>query len=203
MADVVSSSEFEAEPLRKQLKELTESCNTTLSEHILSPYTITLGDEFQGIASSLESAIKTIFFFEEESLRKQNDFKLHYALHFGKIDTKINPDIAYEMMGPGLTRTRELLTNKKRGRKRFEFDLYDETETLQFSRLFEVLDVFILSWKKEDYPLILDMIQNDNNAEVGEMYEKNRDQIWKRRRTLMINEYNQLKDFILTYIQQL
>jgi len=106
-------------------------------------------------------------------------------------------------MGPGLTRTRELLTNKKRGRKRFEFDLYDETETLQFSRLFEVLDVFILSWKKEDYPLILDMIQNDNNAEVGEMYEKNRDQIWKRRRTLMINEYNQLKDFILTYIQQL
>ncbi|MEX0722838.1 MAG: SatD family protein [Gracilimonas sp.] len=202
MADVVSSSEYEAESLRKQLKELTERCNKQLSKNILSPYTITLGDEFQGIATSLEAAIEAFFFFEEETLRKQYDFKLHYALHYGKIDTRINPDIAYEMMGPGLTRARELLASKKRGRKRFEFDLSDETESLQFSRLFEVLDAFILSWKTEDYPLIIDMIENENNAEVGEIHNKNRDQIWKRRKTLMINEYNLLKDFILTYIKQ-
>lgn len=62
-----------------------------------------------------------------------------------------------------------------------------------------MLDALILGWKKEDYLLIMDMINNENNAEVGKLHGKNRDQIWKRRRTLMINEYNQLKNFILTY----
>tara|TARA_R110002049_G_scaffold233444_1_gene406754 strand:+ start:547 stop:714 length:168 start_codon:yes stop_codon:yes gene_type:complete len=52
-----------------------------------------------------------------------------------------------------------MLTSKKRSRKRFEFDLNNESKSVQFSRLFEVLDTIILSWKKEDYLLILDMIK--------------------------------------------
>ncbi|HET8864060.1 MAG TPA: SatD family protein [Gracilimonas sp.] len=203
MGDVVSSSSYEAKSLHKELKILIQSCNKELRADILSPYTITLGDEFQGIATSLEASIKTLFFMEEECLKQELDFKLHYALHFGEIETEINPNIAYEMMGPGLTKAREMLTSKKRSRKRFEFDLSNKRESLQFSRLFEVLDAIILSWKKEDYALILDMIKNENNAEVGEKHEKNRDQIWKRRKTLMVNEYNQLKNFMLTYIQSL
>lgn len=46
------------------------------------------------------------------------------------------------------------------------------------------------------------MIKNENNAEVAEKHDKNRDQIWKRRKTLMVNEYNLLKQFILTYIKE-
>lgn len=42
---------------------------------------------------------------------------------------------------------------------------------------------------------------NDNNEEVGKLHGKNRAQILKRRKTLMITEYNLLKDFIQTYIK--
>lgn len=203
MGDIVSSSSYESRTLHKELKEVTASCNSDLKNEILSPYTITLGDEFQGIAKSLESAIKTLFYFEEAFLKKEYHFKLHYVLHYGEIETEVNKEIAYEMMGPGLTKARELLTNKKRTRKRFEFELGDKTSTLQFTRLFEVLDTIILSWKQEDYALIIDMINNDNNAEVGKKHDKNRDQIWKRRKNLMINEYNQLKKFTLTFTKKL
>ena len=202
MGDVVSSSDKNAIKLRKSLKSVVESCNSQLQSEILSPFTITLGDEFQGISKSLKSAVKTLFYFEEQCLREESDFKLHYVLHFGRIDTEINLKIAYEMMGPGLTKARELLSSKKRDRRRFEFDLGDKEETGQFNRLFEVLDAIILSWKKEDYSLILDMIANDNNQEVGDKHDKNRDQIWKRRKTLMIKEYNLLKEFILNYISE-
>ncbi len=201
MGDVVNSSDYDGEVLSKGLKELVESTNKKFGKAILSPLTITLGDEFQGILSSVSSGIDLLFHLEEELLRTEPDFKLHYVLLLGEIETEINPDIAYEMMGKGLTEARKMLSSKKRSRKRFRFKLQNKEQTEQLSRIFEVLDTIILNWKKEDYPLILDMINNDNNSEVGELHDKNRDQIWKRRKTLMINEYNLLKDFIKTYIK--
>ncbi|MEP2446092.1 MAG: SatD family protein [Balneola sp.] len=201
MGDVVNSSDYDGEVLSKGLKELVESTNKKFGKAILSPLTITLGDEFQGILSSVSSGIDLLFHLEEELLRTEPDFKLHYVLLLGEIETEINPDIAYEMMGKGLTEARKMLSSKKRSRKRFRFKLQNKEQTEQLSRIFEVLDTIILNWKKEDYPLILDMIKNDNNSEVGELHDKNRDQIWKRRKTLMINEYNLLKDFIKIYIK--
>ncbi len=201
MGDVVNSSDYDGEVLSKGLKELVESTNKKFGKAILSPLTITLGDEFQGILSSVSTGIDLLFHLEEELLKTEPDFKLHYVLLLGEIETEINPDIAYEMMGKGLTEARKMLSSKKRNRKRFRFKLQNKEQTEQLSRIFEVLDTIILNWKKEDYPLILDMIKNDNNSEVGELHDKNRDQIWKRRKTLMINEYNLLKDFIKTYIK--
>jgi hypothetical protein len=201
MGDVVNSSDYDGEVLSKGLKELVESTNKKFGKAILSPLTITLGDEFQGILSSVSTGIDLLFHLEEKLLKTEPDFKLHYVLLLGEIETEINPDIAYEMMGKGLTEARKMLSSKKRNRKRFRFKLQNKEQTEQLSRIFEVLDTIILNWKKEDYPLILDMINNDNNSEVGELHDKNRDQIWKRRKTLMINEYNLLKDFIKTYIK--
>jgi len=203
MGDVVSSKDYDSQTLQKQLNNITESCNKALRNDLLSPYTITLGDEFQGIPNTLLTAIRTLFFYEEECLRQNLDFKLHYVVHYGKIDTKINPEIAYEMMGPGLTKARELLGSKKRDRKRFQILLDNKVLTQQLNRLFEVLDSIIRSWKIDDYLLILDMINNDNNAEVGEKHGKNRDQIWKRRKTLMVHEYNLIKEAIVTSIEHL
>lgn len=201
MGDVVNSSDYDGEVLSKGLKELVESTNKKFSKDILSPLTITLGDEFQGVLNSVSTGIDLLFHLEEELLKAEPDFKLHYVLLLGEIETEINPEIAYEMMGKGLTEARKMLSSKKRNRKRFRFKLQNKEQTEQLSRIFEVLDTIILNWKKEDYPLILDMINNDNNSEVGELHDKNRDQIWKRRKTLMINEYNLLKDFIKIYIK--
>ena len=201
MGDVVNSSDYDGEVLSKGLKELVENTNTKFGNSILSPLTITLGDEFQGVLNSVSSGIDLLFHFEEELLKTEPDFKLHYVLLLGEIETEINPDIAYEMMGEGLTEARKLLSSKKRNRKRFKFKLKNKEQSEQLTKIFDVLDTIILNWKKEDYPLILDMINNDNNSEVGELHDKNRDQIWKRRKTLMVNEYNLLKDFIKTYIK--
>jgi len=203
MGDVISSSKFDQKELSKNLKLLVESCNESLKSSILSPYTITLGDEFQGIASSLSSAVESIFYFEEQCLKNEYSFKLHYALLYGEISTEINREIAYEMMGSGLSNARELLTKKSRSRKRFKFDLADKNLTTQLMRLFEVADSIIQSWKTEDYQLIYDMIKIENNSEVAALHNKNRDQIWKRRKNLMVKDYNLLKEFILNYIEGL
>ncbi len=202
MGDVVSSSSYESGKLTTEFKSLVESVNDTFGNNILSPLTITLGDDFQAVLDSVETGIAIIFFIEEECLRRELDFKLHYVLHTGEIDTEINPDIAYEMLGEGLTTARKMLNIKKRDRKRFKISLKDETGSDQLNRLLEVTDSLIMNWKKEDYALIIDMIENENNSEVGEIHGKNRDQIWKRRKTLMIKEYSLLKEVVLTFIQK-
>ena len=203
MGDVVSSSSYKAEKLHTELKELVEVTNMTFRKNILSPLTITLGDEFQGVVDSLQSAVQIIFLLEEESLRRELNFRLHYVFHTGKIETDINPDIAYEMLGSGLTHARKLLTDKSRDRKRFVFDMGKNSLSEQLIRIFDVVDGLTQNWKKEDFKLIWSMIKNENNQEVGDEFDKNRDQIWKRRKTLMIKEYTQLKDFIFTYTDQL
>lgn len=200
MGDVIGSSDYEPEKLGKNLKDLVHSANEHLRNKTLSPYTVTLGDEFQGVTQSLESGIETLFYFEEERLDKELEFKLHYVLHFGKIDTEINQETSYGMLGKGLAEARKKLTTKKRDRKRFNFSLGKNEQAEQLNRLFEVLDGIIEKWKPDDFALILDMIRNDNDQEVGEKWGKDRSQIYKRRKTLMIHEYNLLKESIIKTI---
>lgn len=200
MGDVIGSSDYEPEKLGETLKKLVDSANEDIRNKMLSPYTVTLGDEFQGVTQSLKSGIETLFYFEEQRLAKELEFKLHYVLHFGKIETKINKETSYGMLGEGLTEARKKLTAKKRDRKRFNFSLEKKEQPEQLNRLFEVLDGITERWKQDDFLLILDMIRNDNDREVGEKQGKDRSQIYRRRKTLMINEYNLLKESIITTI---
>lgn len=203
MGDVVGSGNYEPATLGETLKSLVQTANENLKKGTLSPYTVTLGDEFQGVTKSLKAGIETLFYFEETRLSERLDFKLHYVLHYGKIETDINPETSYGMLGKGLTQAREKLTAKKRDRKRFNLSLGTSEHSTQYNRLFEVLDGITERWKKDDYSLILDMIRNQNDQEVGEKHGKDRSQIYRRRKTLMVKEYNLLKDFILTYTEEL
>ena len=201
MGDIVSSRKHNAKELKQDFTDLVSNCNAELSSGILSPYTITLGDEFQGIAKSMRSAIESIFYFEEARLKKSLNFKLRLVLLYGGIDTPINKKIAHGMMGPGLSKAREMLTDKKRGNPRFRFALPDEKIALQLNRIFSVLESLTAEWHKKDFPLIIDMLANDNNEEVGKKHGKNRSQIWKRRKSLRIDEYKTLKRVILDLIE--
>jgi len=183
--------------------ELVSSCNKNLKHDIISPYTVTLGDEFQGIATSLHAVIEAIFYMEETILRKGLTIKIRYVTVHGAIDTPINRLKAHTMMGDGLTKARKILTDKSRGEPRFRFDLPDAYTTNQLNRLFLILDGLTGRWKTGDGLLIFDMLANPHNEKVGAMHGKNRTQIWKRRRHLLIEEYRALKEAIMELGQQM
>jgi hypothetical protein len=201
MGDIVASRKYRGDVLLRDFKSLVSSCNADLASDILSPYTITLGDEFQGIPNSLNSALASIFYLEEMSREKGLNFKLRYVLHYGEIKTPLNRQIAYEMTGAGLTKARRMLNEKKRGLPRFRFDLKNRMLTNQLNRLFSVLDALTSEWQQKDYSLINDMLKQENNEAVGIKHGKNRTQIWKRRKRLRINEYKTLRDVIFNFIE--
>jgi len=199
MGDVIDSTHKDQPKLASQLADLVAYINNKYIEETLSPLTITLGDEFQGISKSIKFGVNSILDLEEEGIKRGFDFKLHYVLLEGAIETKINHEIAHGMMGEGLTRARNILTEKKRSRNRFRFELRDE-KLPGLENLFEVLDGIVSQWKLADFKLIYDMITISNDSVVGEKYNKDRSLIWRRRKTLMIKEYLLLKTFIQEYV---
>jgi hypothetical protein len=114
MADIINSRRKNSSLLMQQFKDIVSSVNKVKSENLISPLTITLGDEFQGLTNTIENGIKTIFDIEEIILDKQYDFKLRYVLLYGQIDTEINTSIAYEMLGEGLTNARRDINSLKK-----------------------------------------------------------------------------------------
>src|ERR1700743_3564273 len=98
MADIVGSRRMKQTQLKADFQNAVQYVNLMLPDQLLSPLTITLGDEFQGVAASLLAAIFVIFRLEEHIISASKRFKLRYVLVEGPIDTPINREIAYGMM---------------------------------------------------------------------------------------------------------
>lgn len=195
MGDIIASGAKPGDKLSQDFHQLIEQCNRDMARHILSPYTITLGDEFQGVGLSLQSVLQTIFYLEEAKLRNQFGFHLRMVMHHGVIETPINTEIAHGMLGPGLTQTRKLL-NEKQG-KRFVVDFEPPLECQLVQQAFDVCESIMRDWRVQDFKLIADMIESSDNTWVGERHGKNRSQIWKRRKSLRIEDYLKLRSIIL------
>src|SRR5688500_16577165 len=80
MADIVKSSRGNAKALMKAFSQAVASVNKQNHKHILSPLTITLGDEFQGVVRSVQSALQVIFDLEQQCMTAATPFKLRYVI---------------------------------------------------------------------------------------------------------------------------
>lgn len=197
MADVISSREREPAQLMTEFENLVATANEVLSDGIMSPLTITLGDEFQGVVRSLHDAVRAMIWLEEARLKGEFTSMLRYVVHYGEIATPLNQAIAHGMLGSGLAEARQELSDKRRGRPRFRLDLSDQRLASQLGRLLEVMFALTRDWKPEDSKLLFDMMLNSNNEAVAAAHNKNRSQIWKRRKNLFVDEYASLRGVVL------
>lgn len=206
MADVIGSGNRNGHDLMINFKEIVDLINKKNKKILLSPLTITLGDEFQGIPCSLESSISLILQIEEQLILLQKKLKLRYVLHHGIIDTPINPNIAYEMLGEGLTRARHLLESLKSERRdRFHVELKDnmylgELLDLAFVGYQSIVD----SWRFKDFEVVRDFINYKGDyKKVAQKSGKDNSSVFRRRDSLQIREYFSSKKLLSMLALQL
>lgn len=198
MADIIDSRYSESSMLMYEFKNLVLNINKLKKNDLISPLTITLGDEFQGIASSIKSAINLIFLTEEFLLSNELQFKLRYVLNYGIIDTPINKNIAYEMLGEGLSEARTKLNHLKESNRRFSINLKIEQKNVEkiLNDSFQIYQYFVDNWKIEEYNLVGEFLAQKDYKIIAKELNMNRSSTWRRQKSLNIEEYETVKRII-------
>ena len=197
MADIVKSSGRNAKTLMKGFSDVVNAVNKKNRKEILSPLTITLGDEFQGVVSNVQSALKVIFDLEELSMVAAAPFQLRYVVVEGDIQTGINKTKAHAMLGPGLTEARELLLNLKTTRSRFQVKVRNESQTEDLNLMFVVMQGIEDQWTPARKKVASAFLKFGDYRTVAEKLKKDPSVIWKRRKSLMITEFNAIQKLMM------
>ncbi len=90
-----------------KLKKVLNEINNKYSNDIASKFTITLGDEFQGLLKSRKNIINIIFDIE----MKMSPISLRFGVGIGDISTEINYEYSSEIDGSSYHRARAMIEN--------------------------------------------------------------------------------------------
>lgn len=198
MADIVNSRKENSKNLIVDFKEIVNFVNDKWSDNILSPLTITLGDEFQSVVNTTENAYKIIFDIEEYIVKNNIRLKLRYVVNYGEIETEINNNIAYEMLGNGLTLAREKLNELKTSKNRFFIITKQNTEAEEIiNSLFKIYENYIDGWKYNEFYIVREFLLNKHYQQIAENLDMNISSSWRRQKSLNIEEYSICKKLIL------
>lgn len=202
MADIIESGKKNSIQLMEDFKEFVDEVNKTFSDGVLSPLTITLGDEFQCVLKDLSASIHIMLYLEELKIHKKKNFQFRYVLNQGDIETPINKEVAYGMLGKGLTEAREKLAEYKNTRHRFLISIENKLQQEMLMNAFKVFENIIDKWDIEkDYEVVSNFITLKDYKLVSEAVHKTRSQLWKREKTLKIESYDSIKNIIQLIIQ--
>jgi hypothetical protein len=195
MADIIGSRTAGQEQLMIEFKALVSTINEENKHRLVSPLTITLGDEFQAVIESVADAVQIVIKLEETLISRNSTYKLRYVIVEGLIETPINKEIAYGMMGDGLTRARKYLENLKKDDGRFFIWLKNQEKKKALNNLFLALQDLTADWNiQRDHQLIMTFLKYRDYKRVAMELKKERSLMWKREKSLKINAYFALKE---------
>lgn len=154
------------EKMRNTLNEINEKYASDIS----SKFTITLGDEFQGLLCKGANTMSII----SEIERKMYPIKIRFGVGVGEITTDINYEMAIGADGPGYYKARTaidfLKENKKRKQSsasdiRFEVDGENQGATIMINTILSLLTVIKAAWSDRQREVIWDMLENQDSQE--------------------------------------
>lgn len=199
MADIVQSHLYDQSDLMQVFRQAVQHVNRQFEAHLLSPLTITLGDEFQGVVRDVSAAVAIIWNLETATFLQKKPFELRYVLHEGPIDTPINRHIAYEMLGLGLTEARAFLNEMKGNSQRFRVNLQQTQASALLNEAFVIYLAIKRGWNPEkDRELLQVFFQNPDYKAAAVGLGKSRSLMWKRAKSLQIDAYHAVKS--ITYV---
>src|SRR5688572_19428963 len=121
MGDIVGSERAASvKAVHKAFNKAVSDANESYAEHVASPLTITLGDEFQGLFTSFVHTWDAAV-----ALRLQllvGGIPCRFVVGAARLATPLNRTEAWNMMGSGLSAARDKLNDKRTGSAyRFSF----------------------------------------------------------------------------------
>ncbi len=156
IGDIVESKRIKnRKEIQKKLQALFKTFNKNNKE-VISPFTITLGDEFQAVFSKADNAFKYLW----EILYKIYPVRVRFSYGIGEITTSINKTQAIGMDGPAFYNAREGLNELKQTAFQFNIIYNDEKEMQLVKQNLFLLSHLSSGWKETRYKILSYMYED-------------------------------------------
>ncbi len=175
IGDFISSKRLEnRNDAQKKLKTCLDSVNQNYKELLASQFSITLGDEFQGLL--LPEA--PIFQLIDDINQSLVDYKIRFGIGLGEIVTDINPEQSIGADGPAYWYAREAITyihqKNDYGNTQVAIRLADKEKAQILNTLLAAGEAIKSNWRSSQLSLLsglLSMGIYDENFEKGQLAE--------------------------------
>jgi len=162
IGDIISSREVERrKDLQNKLLNVFNYLNSSDYEnHLVSPYTITLGDEFQAVYEKANY----LFLDTTRILDKAFPQKIRFSFGIGEISTDINREQSIGMDGSAFYFAREGISNLKNQRGDYKFNIYGfedpELEKL-YNNILYIFSNLLEGWNRNRYFILRKTIEEE------------------------------------------
>jgi hypothetical protein len=147
-----------------RLKEVLRDMNENYANDIASKFTITLGDEFQGLLNCGANVMQIISTIE----RKMYPIRIRFGIGIGEITTEIDHEIAIGADGPAYYKARAAIAYLKEIEKRkqtgtpnirLEVDREVEATSAMINTILTLMTVIKESWSDRQREIIADILE--------------------------------------------
>lgn len=163
ISDLVGSRDLsDRRGTQEALGEVLEAINAE-SEAIASPYTITLGDEFQVVYDHAGGMFGDFW----RILARLYPVKVRFSVGVGQIVTDINPDRALGMDGPAFHAAREGIETM--ANKGTLFRVQGDVEMADFvNESLDLVSTFTRNWQKNRFDILCCLYRGEEAKEIAD-----------------------------------
>jgi len=137
IGDIRSSRDLDDRgEVQRQLQKCLNDLNRQYNDVLISPLTITLGDEFQALLRNAEEIWKIVFNIE----CRMYPTRIRFGLGIGDISTNINTDSAIGMDGPAFYSARDAMQEIKKSEACYKIKGLETDEELTNNTLALISD---------------------------------------------------------------
>jgi len=167
IGDIVSSKQIsQREQTQKILSSELQRLNAGNS-HIISPYTITLGDEFQVVFSRADG----VFNDAMEILSALHPVKVRFSFGVGQILTQLNREQAIGMDGPAFHNARNGIEKLKNSDTLFTVEGLETPHSRLFQESLSLVSYTCKNWNQNRFRTFTSMVHKKEIQKIaGELH---------------------------------
>ena len=164
IGDIIASKEItDRLNFQKKFTEVLVKPNKAYYNSMISPLTLTIGDEFQTVLWEATNLFNIINLIE----RDIPEISLRYGIGLGNIDTEINSQSAIGMDGPAFHFARTAVEAARKERKRFHFYCEDQLLQERINVMLGWIDITLKKWTQQRKEIFYQYLENKTQREIA------------------------------------
>lgn len=176
IGDIVASTKIaDREKIQEKLQSILDSLNSKKDKHLISPYTITLGDEFQALFNQADDLFYDAFLI----LQAIYPEKMRFSYGIGTIETIINRKSAIGMDGPAFHNARKGIGELKKTPYLFNITGLENSQSDLVNLVLRFASHNLLKWGKNRLNVYTLLYENRSVKEIAEIVQLSDKAIYK------------------------